>query len=146
MGRNPKLSPETQAIIVEHIKAGNYQYVAAEAAGIDIATFHRWIERGTGEGAREPYRAFCEALTRAERESERALVGHWRLHASKDWRAARDLLARRFPERWADQRKLEVSGSLSVTDSVRQLGAQMGLTDEEMAEAEELTKGIHAEG
>ena len=39
-------------------------------------------------------------LEQAELDCESALVKKWHDAAPDDWRAARDLLARRFPDRW----------------------------------------------
>lgn len=53
-----------------------------------------------------------DELERAESEAELRLVTQWNKAADQDWRAAMTLLARRHPERWADQSKVksEVSG------------------------------------
>lgn len=140
-GRKTKLTPLVQERICESIRLGNYKTVAAQSAGVHIATLIDWENRGTGEHARQPYIEFVEALTEAENQSERALVGYWRVAAAKDWRAARDLLARRFPDRWKDQSRVQVTGSLDLVATVRELAATAGLTDEEIAEAETIVAG-----
>lgn len=43
-----KLTPETERTIVAYVEAGSFDYVAAEAAGIDERTFRDWIARGEG--------------------------------------------------------------------------------------------------
>lgn len=45
-GRTPKLTPEVQDLIVAYIRAGSYEHVAAEAAGVGRSTFYRWMDRG----------------------------------------------------------------------------------------------------
>lgn len=45
-GRSTKLTPELQSEICKLIAAGNYPEVAAEANGIDRATFYRWMAKG----------------------------------------------------------------------------------------------------
>lgn len=104
-----KLTPETQSRICELIEDGNYARVAAEAAGISESTFYSWLEQGK-EARSGKYREFLESVTRAEAASEQKLLAIWRSAAPQDWRAARDLLARRFPERWASREHHEHSG------------------------------------
>lgn len=50
-GRKTLLTPETQAKIVSYVRAGAYDWVAAQAAGISTATFYRWMEGKTPEHA-----------------------------------------------------------------------------------------------
>ena len=52
------------------------------------------------EAKRGKYREFWEAVTRAELEAEARLVAQWQQHMPNDYRAIRDFLERRFPERW----------------------------------------------
>jgi hypothetical protein len=60
----------------------------------------------------ERYREFREQLTRAEATAETVLVAAWQgaaLGPDGDWRAARDLLARRAPERWAGVTRVQMT-------------------------------------
>ena len=60
----------------------------------------------------EAYREFREQVTRAEATAETVLVAAWASAASGpdgDWRAARDLLARRAPERWAGVTRVQMT-------------------------------------
>ena len=43
---------------------------------------------------------FLEAVAQAEAEAEVRMIAQWQAHIPRDWRAARDFLARRYPERW----------------------------------------------
>lgn len=100
----PKLTPELQKQIVKTILAGNYGEVASEAAGIDRATFYRWMERGQKSGkADKPYREFRSAVEEARADSETELVATiMKAAASGSWPAAAWLLERGVsPERWA---------------------------------------------
>ena len=45
-GRRPKLTAELQHQIVSFVRAGSYDWVAAEAAGISKTTFYRWMRQG----------------------------------------------------------------------------------------------------
>lgn len=69
------LSLETERTILSYIEAGAYDYVAAEAAGIDARTFRDWIARGEG---RHPTRRITPRLkafaTRVREAKARARV------------------------------------------------------------------------
>jgi hypothetical protein len=54
-----------------------------------------------GEAAKSgKFREFFEAVTRAEYEAEVRMVAQWQKHMPGDYRAIRDFLERRYPERW----------------------------------------------
>jgi 1,6-anhydro-N-acetylmuramate kinase len=67
MGRKTKLSSELQAKICGYIRAGAYDWVAAQACGIDPATFRRWMHAG-GQGS-PLYAEFCAEVMRAKTEA-----------------------------------------------------------------------------
>jgi len=98
-----------QKRLCDAIRAGNYYEAACAYAGIDYSTFRRWMKKGE-EQKRGKYREFCEAVTRAELEAEARLVAQWQQHMPNDYRAIRDFLERRFPERWSKA----AAGSTSV--------------------------------
>lgn len=116
MARESKLTPEVQRRIVTSLRAGNYAVVAAKAAGISEPTFYRWMEHGEDKGEENlpehgTFREFRESVTRAIAEAEEVLVKRWQKHSITDWRAARDLLARRHPEKWKSTERREVTGA-----------------------------------
>jgi hypothetical protein len=53
-------------------------------------------------------------LESAESLNHVALVAAWKQQAQTDWRAAKELLARRHPDQWADRTRHELSGSVNV--------------------------------
>ena len=132
-GRPHKLTPPIYDLIVGMIRKGNYQSTAAGAAGIDRTTLNRWRKWGKDleeEYAPEPppnthphkiFYDFGVAITRAQEESEADFVAAWKDHVPDDWRAARDLLARRFPGRWKEQTHTQLTGPeggpLEITDA-----------------------------
>ncbi len=84
-----KLTPEIERTIVNFIEAGAWDYVAAEAAGIDARTFRDWIARGE---ARHRSRSATPRLVAFAREVREA-----RARA----RAAREIeVARHEPKFW----------------------------------------------
>jgi hypothetical protein len=68
-GRKSKLTPEVHALVVERIRDGAYDWVAAQAAGIDPTTFCRWMKWGEkGQGGPE-FRQFCQEVRQAHAEA-----------------------------------------------------------------------------
>lgn len=53
--------------------------------------------------------SFLEAVTRAEVDAEVFAATAWRSKFTEDWRAARDYLVRRHPERWAATTRVQIS-------------------------------------
>jgi hypothetical protein len=100
-GQPTRCTPELTKIICASISSGNYLWVAAKTAGISRDTLQDWKRRGA-EGE-QPYARFLADFDQAEINCEAALVKKWHDAAPADWRAARDLLARRFPERWSER-------------------------------------------
>ncbi len=67
-GRRTKLIPALHAAIVAYIRAGAFEWVAAEAAGIHRATYYRWMDRGR-EATSGIYREFYDAVTEARAQA-----------------------------------------------------------------------------
>jgi len=98
--RGTQLTVEVSRAIVASIAAGNFPSVACRLAQISDGTLDRWLKRGGKD--EQPYANFPAAYHRAELESESKLVEIWKNAAPEDWRAAKEFLARRYPERWSD--------------------------------------------
>jgi len=107
-GQPTKLTPEVQQRMCQAISAGNYLAAACRYGGVDYTTVRRWMLRGD----REPgiYRHFRDAILKAEADAEVTVVALWRSQIPENWAAARDFLARRFPERWGPKARLEHTG------------------------------------
>lgn len=128
------------------MKIGNFQNRAAEWAGVGRKTITTWLGIGRDALAVDhpdldvddvetvdlaqfdpglrPYVWLVFELRKADAHSEVELVTLWRSAAKDDWRAARDLLARRHPGRWKERVGSEVSGPgggpvqmMAVTDA-----------------------------
>lgn len=98
MGRPTKLTPETQAVIIEALENGNYAETAATLGGISHDTFYTWIRKG--EDGVEPYAAFADATKRASAKAEAASLASVRAQ-SDSWQASAWFLERRFPAKYA---------------------------------------------
>ncbi|MGC2444540.1 hypothetical protein [Candidatus Binatus sp.] len=98
-GQPCKLTPAVQQKVCDAIRMGNFLTIAAKAAGISMDTLQRW--RHLGEEGRQPFASFLVSLQEAETDCETRLVQIMYDAAPQDYRAARDMLQRRFKERWA---------------------------------------------
>ena len=99
MARPSKLTPEITKRLIEAIRAGNYYEAACAYAGIHYSTFRKWMQKGeTAKSGK--FREFFEAIMQAEYEAEARMVALWQKHMPEDYRAIRDFLERRYPERW----------------------------------------------
>ena len=107
MARPTKLTPESQETIVDGINAGLTFRLTCARAGVNPATFYRWLEKGeTAKSGR--YREFCDTVSRAKADSALRLVSQITLQAPTDWRAAAFMLERRFPDDYG--KRTEVTG------------------------------------
>jgi predicted DNA-binding transcriptional regulator AlpA len=101
-GRKTKLTADIQAAIVQALGVGAAHEHVCQFAGIDQATFYRWLQKG--EAGLSPYREFCEAVKGAE---GRAVVG-WLAHIETaaragNWQAAAWKLERRYGKLYGRQ-------------------------------------------
>ena len=114
MGRPSKLTPEVTKRLTEAVRAGNYYEAACAYAGIHHSTFRKWMQKGeTAKSGK--FREFFEAVTRAEYEAEVRMVALWQKHMPEDYRAIRDFLERRYPDRWGRKRlDIEHGGEICI--------------------------------
>ena len=128
-GRPSKLTPEIQDRIVAAIRAGNYVETAARHAGIDPATFYRWMERGAKERSGK-YREFRKAVEKARADAEVRHVAIIAQAATKRWEAAAWWLERSFPDRWGRRRyEVEHSGTVQFESAYDALAPLLGRPD-----------------
>jgi len=91
---------EVGRAIVAAVTAGNFPSVACRQVGVSYSTLEKWLARA--ERGEQPYKDFAVAYERAELECESNLVEIWKSAAPDDWRAAKEFLAKRHPERWSN--------------------------------------------
>jgi hypothetical protein len=104
-GRPTDCTPEVTEAVCAELREGLSIASACAAAGIDRATFHRWIARGD-EGP--PFSDFRNATTKARAVGTRSLEVTVRTAALDDWRAAAWMLERKAPEDWS--KRTEITG------------------------------------
>ena len=110
IGRPGDLGDATKvATFLSAIRAGNYQEIACQLAGLSRKTIHDWKERGNA--GERPHAEFLAAVKQAEAEAEAEAVADMRIAGKlpQFWTARATFLERRFPDRWA-RRSEEGSG------------------------------------
>jgi len=113
-GRPSKLNKQIKKRLIDAISRGSYLEPACRAAGIHYATFRAWMKKGE-QAKSGQFREFYEEVIQAEAEAEQEMIKQWQAQIPTDWRAAKDFLARRYPERWANKDHLALDHSGEVT-------------------------------
>lgn len=62
------LTPAYEEQVVQFVRAGGYDWVASEAAGVPRVVFEGWLRRGTRQ-RRQPYRRFHERVMQARAQA-----------------------------------------------------------------------------
>ncbi len=122
-GRPTSLTPETQAAIVDALRAGNYRVTAAAAAGVHRNTLINWERRG--EEGEEPFASFLCAMQKAEAEAEMELVAEIRnaqpavpeVRGADLWQTRAWMLERRYASRWCARVKQQVAENVDALTS-----------------------------
>ena len=102
-GRPSLLSRDVRDRLLAAIRTGATRRAAAASAGIGLATFHRWLERGQHARSGE-YRDFRDAVRQADAHAEYVLLRRIARASRTDWRAAAWILERRFPHKYGADR------------------------------------------
>lgn len=108
MAGNSKRTPEREAAIMNALRAGNTRRAAAEFAGVDHATFYRWLERDA---------TLRDDVIKAEADAEvRFLNQIAKAAVDGTWTAAAWWLERRRPEAYARRDRTESKVELTGKD------------------------------
>ncbi len=122
-GRNTKLTEEVQGEFTRLIAQGMFVRQACGFIGVSEQTIYNWMARGSAEVLRlennprsklltkeKPFVDFFKAVRKAETQAEVRSVTQWQnAIRDGDWRAAKDFLARRYPDRWSP--RIEITGA-----------------------------------
>lgn len=103
-GRPTELNEEVARIICEMVRIGATHERAAVAAGVSIATFYNWKQRGKEEKT-GIYAEFLESLEEAEAQGE--VIHLSTIHKSGS-EGSKWILAARHPERYGQQTRVNV--------------------------------------
>lgn len=106
-GQASKLTEAMVTAICDHLRNGHYRSTAAHLVGIHAVTFSKWMGL---EG--EPYESFQQSVLAAEAEAEQRQLT--KITESPEPADAKWYLARKFPDRWAETRRIDVSGRLDM--------------------------------
>jgi hypothetical protein len=104
-----KLTPQVQAKICSSIRHGQWDFVAAQAAGIRRETFYEWLRIARDTGA-EPYFAFAEAVAEARAEARGDAEGRVYTDKPDVWLRIGPGQTRPGEPGWTQATKLELSG------------------------------------
>lgn len=115
-----ELTPEIINAIAQIISRGNYYVTACKALKIPPATFYRWMDIGRAADS-GIYHDLVKLVEQADAASEMFAVEEWRNHFSKDYRAERDFLARRHPDRWAERKHITIAVEREIEHMLREL-------------------------
>lgn len=132
----PKLNDALAAQLLEHLRAGHYKNTASRLCGIHPTTLSDWLARED-----EPYASFRIQVLAAEAEAERVQLA--RIFESPEPADAKWFLGRKFPDRWAETKRVDVSGRF---DMGIKLNADLLSTPEARAAVLTLTDALFADG
>lgn len=131
------LTADQRETILALIAGGLTVESAAGAARCSRRSVSRWKRRGEQAGATAEERDFAWRYVHAEALAEVSLVKIiWKaatVGGDGDWRAAAWLLARRWPERWSERRKLTIDHSPEQREEVHRLAESIRRLQEKIA-------------
>ena len=107
-GRPEKINAEIIEKIRTSILAGAYIETAAAFAGISRDTFYEWLKKGSAAES-GIYADFSDTIKKAMAEAELRDVLVINRAAATSWQAAAWKLERKYPSRWGQRAKLELS-------------------------------------
>ena len=116
MGRPSLLTPETHRSIVAAIRAGAYDWVAAQANGIDKNTFMAWMRRGERERI-EPFLSFRNDVLAARAQARLSAEIEVRKDQPFAWLRYGPGREREDAPGWTESKEVRHSGSLAVIQS-----------------------------
>jgi hypothetical protein len=108
-----KLTPETQQKLIQLLKLGTPQKYAAEASGIDEATFYQWIKLGRNKKEGKYYE-FAESIKRANSEAMAIKLADLEKAAQKgNVSAITWFLEHRYPDVFGNKLQVEYTGKIT---------------------------------
>lgn len=115
-GRPTLLTPETHKAIVAAIRAGAYDWIAAQANGVDKQTFCTWMRRGERERI-QPYLKFREDVLTARAQARLSAEIEVRKDQPFNWLRFGPGREREDAPGWTETKEVKHSGSFAVVQS-----------------------------
>jgi hypothetical protein len=115
-GRPTLLTPETNRAIVAAIRAGAYDWIAAQANGVDRNTFMAWMRRGEREQT-EPFLSFRNDVLTARAQARLSAEIEVRKDQPFNWLRFGPGRERDDAPGWTESKEIRHSGSLAVVQS-----------------------------
>lgn len=116
MGRPTLLTPETHRAIVAAIRAGSYDWIAAQANGVDRNTFMAWMRRGERERV-EPYLSFRNEVQTARAQARLSAEIEVKRDQPFNWLRFGPGREREDAPGWTESKEVRHSGSLAIVQS-----------------------------
>jgi hypothetical protein len=113
VSRPTLLTPERRAGIVAAIRAGAFDWIAAEANGIDRETFKLWMRTGARK-KREPYLSFVRDVRSARAQARLSAEIEVRKEQPFSWLRFGPGREREGEAGWTESTELRHSGSVGV--------------------------------
>jgi hypothetical protein len=130
MARPSKMTDARVSTLLMALREGNTRRAAAAHAGIDHATFYRWLETNA---------TFRDAIQKAEADAEVRHVAIVAQAGQRNWQASAWWLERRRDDDYGQRRQVDFR--LDVESEVRRMAAEEGLdVDVALAEMKNLLK------
>jgi transposase-like protein len=115
-GRPTKLVQPVVRELLAALEDGLFYEQACSIAGVNYTTVRAWIRQAEADikaGDATVYVTFLYFMEVTLARVERSAAKEWQAQFKDDWRAARDFLERRFPDRWAPKNELNVKGHIT---------------------------------
>lgn len=116
MPRPTLLTPERHKTIVAAIRAGAFDWIAAEANGIDRETFKLWMRTGIRR-KREPYLSFVRDVRSARAQARLSAEIEVRKEQPFSWLRFGPGRERDGEEGWTESSEIRHSGSIGLMQS-----------------------------
>lgn len=107
-GAVSKFTPAMRKQILLNLASGCWPSTAVYAAGISRSTWKNWRRQGRAE-PKGPFGQFLTQVQEATQQAELSLAAHAVKHAQRDGNVALKMLKQRFPKRWSDKPKVDVT-------------------------------------
>jgi len=104
-GAKGKYNPKRVQIILDCLKEGLPQIVAAHAAGITEETFYKWKKEKS---------EFSEQLKKVEAECQKTLLQQ--IKKDQSWQSKAWILERRWKAQWGRHDRLDVEAKVTQVD------------------------------